>query len=106
MAQFDVHRNPGKNHAVTPYVVVVQSSLHEAYSRRVVIPLVRKNRDVPAYAKRMNPTFSVEGVAVVLDTLDIVTVSIDKLGEPIASLHDFGDDIIAAVDALITRAYD
>lgn len=106
MAQFDVHRNPGKNHLATPYVVVVQSSVHDAHSRRVVVPLVRKTRDVPAYAKRMNPTFNVAGVAVVLDTLDMVAVPVDRLGEPVASLRNDGSEIIAAIDELITRAYD
>lgn len=67
---------------------------------------MRKSRDVPAYAKRMNPSFSVEGVAVVLDTLDMVAVPTDRLGEPVASLHEHGADIIAAIDELITRAYD
>ena len=43
MAQFDVHRNVGKQREVIPYVVIVQSSLFESYRRRVVIPLVRRS---------------------------------------------------------------
>jgi len=41
MAQFDVHRNLGKNHDAIPFVVIVQSALFDSYRRRVVVPLVR-----------------------------------------------------------------
>ena len=42
MAQFDVHRNVGKQREAIPFVVVVQSSLFDTYRRRVVVPLVRR----------------------------------------------------------------
>ena len=42
MAQFDVHRNGGKQKDTIPFVVIVQSGLFDGYRRRVVIPLVRK----------------------------------------------------------------
>src|SRR3989338_9324260 len=35
MAQFDVHRNIGKQRETIPYVVIVQSSLFDSYRRRV-----------------------------------------------------------------------
>ena len=43
MAQFDVHRNPGKQREAIPFVVVVQSSLYDGYRRRVVIPLALRS---------------------------------------------------------------
>lgn len=105
MAQFDVHRNPGRQQGAVPFVVVVQSAVYEDSHRRVVIPLVRKTRDVPVYVKRLNPTFVVDGIAVVLHPLDIASVPADRLGEPIASLAEHGDDIIGALDEVVTRAY-
>jgi len=39
MAQFDVHKNTGKQRDSIPFVVVVQSSLFDKYRRRVVVPL-------------------------------------------------------------------
>jgi len=39
-AQFDVHRNTGRNRTAIPYVVIVQSSYFEKSRRRVVVPLV------------------------------------------------------------------
>lgn len=43
MAQFDVHRNPGRHRDNIPFVVIVQSSLYDSYRRRVVVPSVNKS---------------------------------------------------------------
>ena len=105
MAQFAVHRNPGRQKDAIPFVVVVQSTIYDDSRRRVVVPLVRKTSDVPVYARRLNPAFVVDGITVVLHPIDIGSVPEDKLGEPVASLAAHGDAIIGALDELITRAY-
>jgi hypothetical protein len=38
--QLDVHTNPGRNKALVPFVVVVQSNQFRESARRVVVPLV------------------------------------------------------------------
>jgi toxin CcdB len=105
MAQFDVHRNGGKQRDTIPYVVIVQSGLFDGYRRRVVIPLVRKVEINQAPNPRLNPTFKVKNVAVVLHPLEIVSVANENLGEQVGSLAADGDAIIAALDELITRAF-
>jgi toxin CcdB len=105
MAQFDVHRNGGKQRDTIPYVVIVQSGLFDGYRRRVVIPLVRKVEVNQIPNPRLNPTFKVKNVAVVLHPLEIVSVANENLGEPIGSLAEEGDAIIAALDELISRAF-
>jgi toxin CcdB len=108
MAQFDVHRNTGKQREAIPYVVIVQSSLFDSYRRRVVIPLVRRSHldSVASLAGApLNPAFTVEGVEVVLHPLEIVSVATDQLGEKIATLEQEGDRITAAMDELLTRAW-
>jgi len=106
MAQFDVHRNPGQQRDLVPYVVVVQSCVYDGYKRRVVVPLGRKSEYGAVYNTRFLPVFTVKGVKVVLLPLDITSVPVDRLGESIASLAAHGDAIIGALDELITRAYD
>lgn len=106
MAQFDVHRNPGQNRESIPYVVVVQSSVFGAYRRRVVIPLVKKSSVGAVHRARLNPTFTVKGVAVVLHPLDIVSVPADRLGKPVGSLAQHATKIVEALDELFTRVYD
>lgn len=104
MAQFDVHRNPGPQRAVIPYVVVVQSGRFDVARRRVVVPLVLE-AVVAATEPSLNPRFDVEGRQVVLNPLHIVSIDVDRLGERVGSLHAEGDRVIAAIDQLVTRAW-
>ena len=108
MAQFDVHRNTGKQREAIPYVVIVQSSLFDSYRRRVVIPLVRRSNldNLAALSgSSLNPAFNIEGIEVVLHPLEIVSVAIDQLGEKVATLGQEGDRITGAMDELLTRAW-
>jgi toxin CcdB len=105
MAQFDVHRNGGKNRESIPYVVVVQSSLFDDYRRRVVVPLVKAAFVGEVANPRFNPTFKIGKTAVVLHPLEIVSVSNEVLGKAVTSLAADGDRIVAALDELLTRAW-
>jgi toxin CcdB len=76
VAQFDVHRNKGPLKESISFVVV-QSALFDDYRRR----------------------------AVVLHLLDLVSVAVDQLGEHVASLAEFGQDIADTLDELLTRSW-
>ncbi len=105
MAQFDVHRNPGKHKDVIPFIVVVQSSQFDGYRRRVVVPLVRATSIGKISHATLNPTFKIRGVAVVLHPLEIVSVPVSQLGETVDSLSDDSQAIVAALDELLTRGW-
>lgn len=105
MAQFDVHRNTGKHAGTIPYVVVVQSALLDEYSRRVVVPLVKVSAVGAIANPRFNPTFKIAKTSVVLHPLEIVSVALDDLGKPVASLATEGSRIIGALDELLSRAW-
>lgn len=106
MTQFDVHRNRGQNRDAIPYVVVVQSSIFDDYQRRVIVPLVRKSSLDAVSLPRFNPTFEIENTLVVLHPLEIVSVAANTLGSFVQSLADDGQQIIDAVDGLITRVHE
>ena len=105
MAHFDVHRNAGKHRDAIPYVVLVQSSLYDAYRRRVVVPLVRKSTLGKITNPRFNPTFKIENVPVVLHPLEIVSVPNEQLGDVVASLAREASRIMDALDELLTQAW-
>lgn len=105
MAQFDVHRNVGRHRDSIPFLVVAQSRLFDSYRRRVVIPLVRKTELSKIPDSRINPTFKIKGIVVVLHPLEIVSVANEHLGERVGSLADEADAIVAALDELFTRAF-
>ena len=105
MAQFDVHRNIGRLKASIPFVVITQSRLFDDYRRRIVIPLVRKVGLGHIPNARLNPTFKIKNIAVVLHPLEIVSIPNEQLGEQVGSLVAQGDAIVAALDELLSRAY-
>jgi len=104
MAQFDVHRNTGKQKEAIPFVVVVQSSQFDEYRRRVVVPLVRKSAIGKISHSSFNPTFKIRGTPVVLHPLEIVSVPVSQLGDFVESLNDESQQIVAALDELLSRA--
>jgi len=104
MAQFDGHRNIGKHKDAIAHVIVVQSSQFDDYRRRVVVPLVRKSAvGKPSHAS-FNPTFKIRGTPVVLRPLEVVSVLLERLGDVVESLSEDGQQIIAALDELLSRA--
>jgi toxin CcdB len=103
MAQFDVHRNPGRHRDSIPFVVIVQSTLYDDYRRRVVVPLVNKASLGKVVNPRFNPTFHIKGQSVVLHPLEIVSVARDNLGEWVDCLEKDGAKIVSALDELLTR---
>lgn len=108
MAQFDVHRNKGPLKESIPFVVVVQSSQFDRYRRRVVVPLLRRSAlpdNTPTVGSRMNPSFVVGGMNVVLHPLDMVSVAVDQLGKKNGSLAEQGLVITDALDELLTRSW-
>ena len=105
MAQFDVHRNIGKHKEAIPFVVVVQSSQFDDYRRRVVVPLVRKSAIGKLSHASFNPTFKIRGTPVVLHPLELVSVPLERLGDVVESLGEQGQQIIAALDELFSRAW-
>ena len=105
MAQFDVHRNIGKQSLATPYVVIVQSALFDDYRRRLVVPLVRRSDATTLRASRLNPVFTIETIELVLHPLEMVSIALDQLGEKVTSLQDQGAEITDALDEVFTRAW-
>jgi|SRR5271165_412908 len=105
MAQFDVHRNIGRHRATIPFVVIAQSSLFDDYRRRVVVPLIRKSAIGKRSHTSRNPTFKIRGTPVVLHPFEIVSVPIEQLGELAGTLAEESQQIIAALDELLSRAW-
>ena len=105
MAQFDVHRNTGNHKDSIPFVVIVQSAQFDNYRRRVVVPLVRASALGKIGHGSFNPTFKIRGTSVVLHPLEIVSIPVDRLGVLVGSLADQSQQIVAALDELLTRAW-
>lgn len=102
MAQFDVYRNPNPRSAQTvPYLLDVQSDFLSGFSTRVVVPLVPVE-SIGKSAQRLHPQFHIDGVHMVMMTELLAAVAKLALGAAVMSLAHNRDDIIAAMDFLIT----
>ena len=102
MAQFDVYLNPNPGTRKTiPYLLDVQADLLDTLATRVVVPLVLIE-EMGLAAKRLNPQFKIKGEAVVMSTAELAGVSTRSLGDKVASLKNKRDEIIAALDLLLT----
>ena len=99
--QFDIHRNPDPaSHTLAPYLLDIQTDLLDHLSTRVAVPLIRRN--AMTVAERLHPIFTVEGHEVVMATADLAAIRRTDMGERVGSLAERRDDIVAAVDFLIT----
>ncbi len=101
MAQFGVYRNPNRRTAAAiPYLLDLQCDLLASISTRVVAPLARADvRGRPA--ERLNPTFEIEGVDLVMLTEQLAGVQRTAVGDYVTSLAEHRDEIIEAVDFLV-----
>jgi toxin CcdB len=102
--QLSVHRNPGRNKTVVPFVVVVQSNRFRTFGRRVIVPLVAAGA-FGATDSDVGPHFVVEGQEVALDPLQITNVRRDALGPSVGSLVEEDGRVVRALDILLSRAW-
>lgn len=102
MAQFDVYSNPNPatNRAI-PYLLDIQADLLNSLSTRVVIPLYTASAMGKA-AKHLNLQFTINQATVIMSTAELAGVAIHNLGDEVCSLKKHRNEIIAAVDFLIT----
>lgn len=99
MAQFDVYANANmETKERVPYLLDIQHDLLDGLSTRVVIPLVVGMKPVT----HLNPVFVVDGQKVSLSTAEMSGVPLRVLGAKVTSLEKLRQEIIGAVDFLVT----
>jgi len=103
MPQFTVHRNTNPASRTTvPYLLNVQSDLIEDLRTRVVAPLYPAAAMKGKTIRTLMPSFDVEGKQYVMMTPQLAGIPKKLLGASVADLSGKRDEIIAALDLLIT----
>lgn len=100
MAQFQVYRNRRPSAMDVPYLLDVQTDLLPLLTR-VVVPLVASERFVGRMT-RLHPGWRIEEREVVMSSADLAAIPTRDLGEAVADLTSARDDILAALDFLLT----
>ncbi|MDK2041818.1 CcdB family protein [Aliarcobacter butzleri] len=99
MAQFDVYENLNeKSKQNIPYLLDIQNDILKDLTTRVVIPLIITNKAI----NFLNPKFTINQIDVILSTAELASIPIEILGNKICSLKDKREEIIGAVDFLVT----
>lgn len=100
MTQFHVYRNARPSRSVIPFLLDVQSDVL-ILNTRVVTPLVLAAR-FEGRMTRLHPSFTLEGVDVVMSTADLAAVPQRDLQDMVADLTYARHDILAAINFLLT----
>jgi toxin CcdB len=102
MAQFSVYRNGATSSIHIPYLLDVQSGLLDQLETRVVVPLYRLDAFKGKALTRLTPIFMIEGERVLMMTPELSGISRKQLGSELLSMGQHHDEIIAALDMLIS----
>ncbi|MCP5322331.1 MAG: CcdB family protein [Pseudomonadales bacterium] len=103
MTQFSVHKNANPDTKSTvPYLLNVQSDLIEDLATRVVAPLYSVAAMKGKILETLTPVFEIEGKQYVMVTPQLAGVPKKMLGAKAIDLSSKRDEIIAALDLLIT----
>jgi toxin CcdB len=95
MAQFDVLKFE------SGYALDCQADILSHLHTRFIVPLRARNDGSPIKS-RLNPVFELDGEQWVMMTEFASTIFVKNLGPRVTSLASQRDDIIAALDVLIT----
>ncbi|EOX3350817.1 CcdB family protein [Vibrio cholerae] len=103
MSQFTLYENLDKSTSTAyPYFVDVQSEQLNTLNTRLVIPLTPLDLLEKKAPSHLCPTIHIEQGDFVILTQQMASVPTKILVEPVANLSTFRDEIIAAIDFLIT----
>lgn len=103
MKQFDVYVNTDKDTNKTyPYFVDVQSGLLDTLNSRVVIPLTPASKPDKGYPANLCPIIEIKSNNYALLTHQLTSVSTTFLKKNEGSIVPNRDEIIGAIDFLIT----
>ena len=103
MAQWDVYRNPSTRlRDEIPFLVDLQSDLLSGLDTRFVAPMARSRVATTALPRRLCPSFTVDGVQVVLLPQEAGAVDARLLKGRVVSLRAQAHEIVDALDAVVS----
>ena len=103
MKQFDVYTNTDKDtNKAYPYFVDIQSGLLDTLNCRVVIPLTPASKSDKSYPSNLCPIIKIKNKNYSLLAHQLTSVSTSFLKKNEGSLVSSRDDIVGAIDFLVT----
>lgn len=104
MQRLTVHRNISAARKTYPYLLNVQSDTMDRLPTCVVIPLARAKKLPYTRITRLMPEVEILGESYVAVTPELAGIPRSVLGDAVAHLSHRRDEIVAALDLLLTGA--
>lgn len=103
MAQWDVYPNPDpRSRSAVPFFVDLQSNLLSELDTRLVAPLMPTRIAASRMPERLCPVFRIEGKTLMLMPHESGPVDRRILKRQVESLRAHADQIVSAVDAVLS----
>ncbi len=101
MPQFTVYQNKNAlTKKIMPYLLDVQADLLGDLQTCVVVPLTAADKNKAI--SRLTPILTVEGTGYLMLTPQLAGIMRKELGKPVATLSDARNEIIGAIDFMVT----
>lgn len=103
MAQFIVYQNKNaQSKKEFPFLLDVQANLLDSLQTTVVVPLKKLEPNRHTLLTQLTPTLNIESAAYLMLTPQLAGIPRRELGKAIASVEYARDEIINALDFLLT----
>ncbi|MGR8953336.1 MAG: CcdB family protein [Gammaproteobacteria bacterium] len=103
MKQYAVYENKNqKTQKSVPYLLNIQADLLDGLQTCVVVPLIPADAGQLEPIGRLTPLFGIEGNFYLMLTPQLAGIAKRELGRTVADLSSARDEIIAAIDFLVT----
>lgn len=103
MAQFDIYENADRrSSSETPYLLDLQAELLAELATRLVAPLRPKASHQASILTRLHPVVAVMGEQHVVVVTEMAAIPARVLGRQVGSGREHREDLLAAVDILVT----
>jgi toxin CcdB len=100
VTQYDLCRNTGRGAKRSPYLLVVQRDMVSALPTRLVAPVMRLS--LKSAVTRVMVPVAIEGESLHISLPELFSIDHTMLGAVVGNLNHLHDDIVRALDMLIT----
>ena len=100
MRQYDLCRNRGRGAARSPYLLIIQRDMASVLPTRLVVPIMRlAHRNA---ITQITVPVLFEGESLHISVPELFSIDASMLGPVVGNLNQLHDDVVRALDMLIT----
>lgn len=102
MSNFTLHKNIAESKKYYPFLIDVQNQIFSDLTARLVIPVALLSDFQNTQIKTLNPVIIHQGKHYIVLTQQMASITTKALGESVQEIMEKRNEILAAIDFLIT----